>query len=299
MGVAGRAATALLIAAIFAAGCGTGGGGQMRLSLPGRPAHLTSGGGAAFAALSDGQIFGAKDDQARSLGTSVAPGPRGIASARGSVWAASPHAIVRIDPSGGGKPVRLPSAQGLTGLAASDRVVWALHPDGSLTRLDPQRALRSGAIPSALPNSRPVAIAASPGAVFVIDRQGRLIRLDRLGRHARWIGVGKAPVDLAAGDGFAWVALADGTVLQVRPRVGGWQTRRIPTPGRPAAISFGGNRAWVGESDGRVFAIDAKSGARTLAGAAGGGVTDLVYTGGAVWVARASGGRGQLVEVSP
>ena len=42
MGVAGRAATALLIAAIFAAGCGTGGGGQMRLSLPGRPAHLTS-----------------------------------------------------------------------------------------------------------------------------------------------------------------------------------------------------------------------------------------------------------------
>ena len=87
--------------------------------------------------------------------------------------------------------------------------------------------------------------------------------------------------------------------MQVRPRVGGWQTRRILTNGRPAAIAFGGHRAWVAETDGRVFAIDPKSGARTVAGKAGAGVTDVAYGNGAVWVTRASGGRGQLVEVSP
>jgi hypothetical protein len=294
---AGSAAVALLVGAFFAAGCGAGGA-PARLALPARPAHLANGHSGPFSALANGHVYGVSGDRARPLGT-VAPGPRGIVFARGSVWAASPHAIVRIALNGSRPPARLPSQQGLTGLAASGVAVWGLHPDGSTLRLDPKGAMRSGAIPSALPNSKPVAIAALPGAVFVADRQGRLIRLDRLGRHVRWIGVGKNPIDVAAGDGFAWVALAGGTVVQVRPKVGGWQTRESQTTGRPAAIAFGGGRAWVAETDGRLFAIDSKSGHRELVATVGAGVTDAAYANGRVWIARASGRRGELVEISP
>ena len=269
------------------------------MAVPGKPVHLTGGAGGPFVAARDGRVFAATGADGLGKLGSTAPGPRGIAASRGSVWAASPHAIVRMDPGGSRPAVRLHSRAGLMGLAAAGRVVWALAADGALLRLDPRRALRSGAIPSALPNSRPAGIAASPGAVFVADRQGRLLRLDRLGRHLRWIGVGKDPVGVAAGDGFAWVALGDGTVLQVRPRVGGWQTRQIRIGGRPAAIAFGGGQAWLAEMDGRVFAIDPAGGGRTLSGTADPGVTDLAYSGGAVWVARGAGRPGELVEIGP
>jgi sugar lactone lactonase YvrE len=222
-----------------------------------------------------------------------------VATARGSVWVAAPHAVVRIDPSGSRPAVRLPSTAGLVGLAAEGRVIWAMAADGALTRLDPQRAIRSGAIPATLPNSRPVAIAAAPKSVFVADRQGRLLRLDGLGRHPRWIGIGKSPVAVTAGDGFAWVALPDGTVLQVRPRVGEWQVRRIVTGGTPAAIAFGGGRAWVARTDGRLLSIAARSGHRALVAQVGAGARDVAYSEGSVWVARGSGRNGKLIEVSP
>jgi hypothetical protein len=297
MSRAGRAGAALLLAAAALGGCG-GGGQPAAIALPEKPAHIAGGVGGPFAVTADGRVFPVAAASPRRLAR-VAPAPRGVATARGSVWVAAPHAVVRIDPNGSRPAIRLPSRAGLTGLAASGNAVWTLAADGSLTRLDPERAIRSGAIPAALPNSRAVAIAAAPGAVWVVDAQGRLIQLDALGRRLRWIGVGKDPVDVAAGAGFAWVARADGTVLQVRPGTRGWRVRRIRGGDGPVAIAFGGGRAWLAGADGRLLALYPASGHQALIATVGAGVRDVAYSEGSVWVARGRGRGGEIVEVSP
>ena len=290
----------LLLAALAAAGCGDDSAGPSRADLPAAPAGLAAGDTGPFVLTADGRAFATAGNVPRALPGRVAPGPRGIAVARRSVWVAAPHTIVRIDPRGARPPVHLHSEAGLVGLAAARRVVWALGADGALIRLDPQRMTRYGTIGAALPNARPIAVAASPGSEWVLDRRGRLLRLNQTGERLRWIGVGRGAVAVSTGGGYVWVARRDGLLLQIRPRRQGWDVRRIRLGGRPADVGFGGGRAWVADSRGRLLAV--RPGSGRPAGpplAVGAGALAVAYDGGAAWVARSAGGRGELLRIRP
>jgi DNA-binding SARP family transcriptional activator len=107
--------------------------------------------------------------------------------------------------------------------------------------------------------SRPVAVAAGAGAVWVGDEQdGTITEVD--GQHlraVRTIAIGAPVVDLAFGLGGVWAATgASGEVVRVDPLLGA-VAERIPLgdPNDPveptaAAIGVGDGRVWVGALDG-------------------------------------------------
>ncbi len=116
--------------------------------------------------------------------------------------------------------------------------------------------------------SKPVAVAAGAGAVWVGDaRDGTITRVDPETRQVvKTIGIGAPVVDLATGLGAVWAATGGfGEVVRIDPDVGA-ATQRIPlgdpedpiVPSVPS-VGVGDGRVWAGVPEG-LARIDARSG---------------------------------------
>ncbi|MGZ8693645.1 MAG: adenylate/guanylate cyclase domain-containing protein [Gaiellaceae bacterium] len=70
------------------------------------------------------------------------------------------------------------------------------------------------------------------------------------------VPVGKTPVDIAAGDGFLWVANLDGgTVSKIDPDSRREEDRVSPGGGKPRAISVGAGKVWVANGFSNTLAV--------------------------------------------
>jgi len=135
----------------------------------------------------------------------------------------------------------------------------------ALVVVDPATNRIVGSIPV---GSRPVAVAAGAGAIWVGDaRDGTVTRVDPVARRVvKTIGVGAPIVDLASGLGGVWGATGGfGEVVRIDPELGALE-RRFPlgNPDDPvvptvAAVGVGDGRLWVGASDG-IARLDPSSG---------------------------------------
>jgi hypothetical protein len=138
----------------------------------------------------------------------------------------------------------------------------------ALVAIDP---ITNRVVASIRTGSRPVAIAAGEGGIWVGDAtDGTVTRIDpkRL-EIAKTIGIGAPAVDLATGAGDVWVATGSfGEVIRIDAGLGA-VAGDIPLgeasdPVVPivSAIAFGDGSVWVGAFDGLVR-IDPRSGAVT------------------------------------
>ena len=146
----------------------------------------------------------------------------------------------------------------------------------------------------------PIAVVAGLGAVWALDTDGVVSKLDaRNGRVTTTIATGAAaPYNLWIGGGSLWsVDDATGTVLRIDParrKV----VARIPVGDGPADMVFRGARAWViNHRDLGLVAIDtATNRPRKLANVPGDAPERLAWAAGSLWVT----GRGtDLLRLDP
>ena len=82
------------------------------------------------------------------------------------------------------------------------------------------------------------------GSVWISETDGRLLRLDPMLHAIRKIPVCKNALAVAFGEGAAWVACSDMTVVEVDPMTAR-ATRRIPVGRLPRGIAAGEGGVWV------------------------------------------------------
>jgi streptogramin lyase len=157
------------------------------------------------------------------------------------------------------------------------------------------RALRSTPV-----GGSPIAVIAGLGAVWALDTEGVVSRLDsKSGRVTTTIPTGAtAPYNLWIGDGSLWsVDDRAGTVLRIDP-ARRTVVARIPVGDGPADMVFRGGRAWViNHRDLGLVAIDtATNRPRKIANVPGDAPERLAWAAGSLWVT----GRGtDLLRLDP
>jgi sugar lactone lactonase YvrE len=144
----------------------------------------------------------------------------------------------------------------------------------SVVAVDPATNRVVASVPA---GSRPVAVAAGEGAVWVGDaRDGTVTRIDPATRRvAKTIGIGAPAVDLATGEGAVWAATGGfGEVVRIDPgldaavrRIGLAAPGELAVP-RVSSVGAGGGHVWAGAFEG-LARIDPRSGR----------ITDLVDLG--------------------
>ncbi len=182
-------------------------------------------------------------------------------------------------------------------LALTGGTAWvACKEEGRVMRV----TLSSGRRSTTPLRGSPIAVVAGLGAVWALDTDGVVSKLDaRNGRVTTTIATGAAaPYNLWIGGGSLWsVDDATGTVLRIDParrKV----VARIPVGDGPADMVFRGARAWViNHRDLGLVAIDtATNRPRKLANVPGDAPERLAWAAGSLWVT----GRGtDLLRLDP
>ena len=90
----------------------------------------------------------------------------------------------------------------------------------------------------------PTGVALGGGSLWISESDGRLLRLDLRLRRIRKIPVCRNALAVAFGEGAAWVACSDETVVEVDP-VRARPTRRISVGRLPRGIAAGEGGVWV------------------------------------------------------
>jgi DNA-binding beta-propeller fold protein YncE len=150
--------------------------------------------------------------------------------------------------------------------------------------------------------SQPGAVAVSADVVWVANyADGTVSRLDRetgagLGAAT---AVGDGPIGIAAAPAAAWIVNRAGDTAVLVDARSGDVTRRIRLPAEPLAVAWDPSEptVWIGLADGRLWPVDAATGAR--AGRAvelGGRPSSIAADGEDLWVADYT--RGSLAHVS-
>jgi hypothetical protein len=167
-----------------------------------------------------------------------------VALAAGAVWVASTadRRVYALEPDG--KVSRIDAGEGPVALAAdARRVVAADAPAGSLTVIDARRRAYSG---QARIGGTPVDVALTGDAAWVADAErGRLVRVD-LGslRVTHTLAIGRRPVALtSAGDDLYVLVAGDRELVKVTGGVVQW---RRSLPAAPTAIAVDDRHVWVG-----------------------------------------------------
>ncbi len=185
-----------------------------------------------------------------------------LVAADGSIWAASDHTLVRIDPSMNAITCRVRIA--VQGLSAGGGSIWVVARRG-ITRIDAATCRVTGRYLGPSKYRRTIAVGA--GAIWVVPARGhRLLRIDpTTGAVAQLPGFpADAAYSIVAGAGSLWGwSLLTASVYRIDLASG-----RVATPngieigGRSATIAIRGGLLWAIGSDGTLLKLDAGSGQR-------------------------------------
>ena len=231
-----------------------------------------------------------------------------LAAGEGAIWAGnvggrdSTNALVsvsRIDPDSGEitRTAKLPSGgegflptAGLPRLAVGAGAVWAINPDGSVSRLDPRTGRVVAQVKPELPAGT---IAAGDEGVWFLSFEGSsaVMRIDpRTNRVSRTIEVSTPELrGVAVGGGSVWAtALQQGLLWRIEPGPDP-VTRTIDVGPGATFVAFGDGAVWTGNyADGTVSRVDPDTNAVTAKTSVG-TPQALAVGEGAAWVSVAGG----------
>jgi hypothetical protein len=230
----------------------------------------------------------------------------------GALWVVGSDEVIRVDPGTDSVAARIPVAatgSGPAAVAVGAGAVWVpVAVPAALWRIDPGSNKVRERIPLGGPLHGSVSVSAAGDTVWVAccgearpgfpASSGRLLRVDpHRKRVVADIALPANPAAVAADGAGAWVATADGRVLQVsrkRNRVVGAIDAGGPL-GFSQTIAVGPSGVWLADPfDEQVVRIDPKT-RRVMARIPAGAVTTLAVTGDAVWGLSSMG----LVRVDP
>jgi ABC-type branched-subunit amino acid transport system substrate-binding protein/DNA-binding beta-propeller fold protein YncE/predicted Ser/Thr protein kinase len=299
------------------------------------PGNVAVGEGAVWVLNTEDETVSQIDPDTKEVVKTFKPGgtPSEIAAGEGALWIGNAGgrdvtnpmvSVSQIDPAsskvtrtvnlpGGGSDV-LPSA-GLPRLAVGAGAVWAINPDGSVSRIEPESG-RLERIDVAFP---PWTIAAGDegvwflsvdrgSSVFGIDPRTRSVSEIEVGTHFLW--------GVTVGAGSVWAtAQGEGLLWRIEPGPNP-VTRTIDVGAGVTFVDFGEGAVWTGNyADGRVSRIDPRTNTVTArisfgtpqalaAGAGGawvsvaGGTTEGALTTTACGEVASGGGRPDVLIVS-
>jgi ABC-type transport system substrate-binding protein/DNA-binding SARP family transcriptional activator/DNA-binding beta-propeller fold protein YncE len=155
----------------------------------------------------------------RVASVDVGNDPSAIAAGAGSVWVAnnSDGTVIRIDPKTL-LTTTIPVGHGPTGVALNSEGAWIANAgDDTVVRLNTET---NAVVGTTRVGDGPIALLATPNAVWVANREGTVMRLDpRSGKVNKVVRVGGSPDALVSAGGRVWVAVAPAPPPQ--PRTGG------------------------------------------------------------------------------
>ena len=168
---------------------------------------------------------------------------------KGAIWAINPdRTISRLDPQSGKVVARIPTS--VDEIAAGpDGVLWGLTrpPRAGLVRVSPSSNAVTATIRIGSEGLTDIAVGA--GAVWVSDGAGFVWRIDP-GRRARQrtIAVAKGVDSLAFGSGFLWaVNPFEGTLSRIDPSTNE-VSKTIAIGGTPRDVAAGEGSLWVSDA---------------------------------------------------
>jgi branched-chain amino acid transport system substrate-binding protein len=173
------------------------------------------------------------------------PGVSQLAFGAGSLWAVNPDGSVsRFDAETDERQATLPvHATSFGGIAFGSDGLWAVGDGPSLTRIDAKTDRVGEPIP--LVATRLAGIAAGAGAVWAAAPDEGVVWRIKPGNPPVAISLGRGVIALAFGEGALWAAnYADGTVARIDPTTNE-VTRPFAFSGNVQGIAAGAGSAWV------------------------------------------------------
>jgi DNA-binding SARP family transcriptional activator/ABC-type branched-subunit amino acid transport system substrate-binding protein/DNA-binding beta-propeller fold protein YncE len=233
--------------------------------------------------------------------------PSAVAVGDGSVWVvdADDRTISEIDPETRSLKQSFGTSSIPTDIAVGDGAVWITNAaidaqsndsegllPASVSRLDPEsgdvvetidlRPAPGGHVFSVLPGLSVQHLAVSPDAVWAINRDLSVSRIDpRTNRIVAQVEGVKAN-NIAVGDGDVWVAEGDG-LAEIDPSTNE-VARRVPLDADLSTLAVGGGAVWVADPEGgNVWRVDTGPRLKTTAIEVETWVVRLAFGEGAVW----------------
>jgi YVTN family beta-propeller protein len=196
----------------------------------------------------------------------VGPGGPGLAFAGGSIWVADAdqQRVARAEPGADATPIPVGASPSVIAAAPDADSVWVAGRTGSggglVARIDARtnRVNPTFSVPHA-PSG--LAVTTDGRTVWVVTPEDRTLRSfdTRTGDPGRPVKLGRAPDQVAVGEGAVWVTSSGSdTVLRVDPAAA--RSKEIRVGNGPSGIAYGADRVWVANSrDGTVSAIDPRT----------------------------------------
>jgi branched-chain amino acid transport system substrate-binding protein len=256
--------------------------GQLLAAVPlgSAPSTVAVGEGAAWVIDADDRTVSRIDvtDPGDPRTFSTASTPTAVAAGEGGVWVGNGDAlqrgftesVSRLDPESAiaVETIQLPRGRAaLSGysfsrrqIAVTGKAVWAINPDGSVSRIDP----RTNRLVARVAGVRAQNIAAGAEGVWIVE-EGRIAEIDpRTNAVARGIDVpAESLAALAVGAGAVWIAdPLGGSVWRVHPAPSPDDVvlRQIPLDRWVGEVGFGEGAVWAtNEIADTVYRIDPRT----------------------------------------
>jgi DNA-binding SARP family transcriptional activator/ABC-type branched-subunit amino acid transport system substrate-binding protein/streptogramin lyase len=178
------------------------------------------------------------------LAVGFLPGVSQLAFGAGSLWAINPDGTIsRFDAETGKRETTVPGSA-TTGIAFGTGGVWVVGDGPYVVRIDPKTNRAGEPIP--VNASSLAGIATGAGSVWAsAPDEGVVWRIQPDGL-AKTIAVGRGVIALAFGEGALWAAnYADGTIARIDPATNEVTRPLIRMPGNVQGIAAGAGSAWV------------------------------------------------------
>jgi ABC-type branched-subunit amino acid transport system substrate-binding protein len=263
------------------------------------PSNVAVGEGAVWALSLEDRTVARIDPETKRLAKRfrMRENPTDIAAGLGALWVSTGERLSRVDPETGAvsRTVELPDAGyqgdlaflnwGFPQLAVGAGAVWAINPDRTVSRIDPETGRRVATI-----DVDAATIAAGREGVWFIDADDTVAvtpidpRTNRVGRPIR-VGAQNLSA-LAVGGGYVWAsAQGDGLVWRIEPgRIP--ITRTIDVGVGVTFLAYDAGAIWAANySDGTVARIDVRT--NEVAATPVGAVQGLAAGAGSAWVSTA------------
>jgi branched-chain amino acid transport system substrate-binding protein len=187
---------------------------------------------------------------------------------------------------------------GVSQLAAGAGAVWAINPDLSVSRIDPDTGRRVAIVPM----NAGSAIAAGDEGVWALDGEGpRVLEIDpRTNEVGQTIELGADDLTgLTVGDGSVWATDLDtGSLWRIDPGPDPI-TRTIDVGFGVTAVAYGGGAVWVTNFvRDEVVRVDARTNTVTARIPLGGTPPSVAATDETAWVSIAGAPRGETLPAS-
>ncbi len=210
--------------------------------------------------------------------------PNGVAYGAGAVWVtdSADDLLLRVN-SAAQVIDRIPVGRGPAGVTVGDGEVWIANElDGTVSEVNADAGTPVATIPVGI---GPSMIAFGYGSVWVASETGDFLsRINATtGDVTATIRLGSSPTAIAAGFGAIWVTSQEtGELLRVHP--GDDRPSLAVAVGQsPDGVAVGAGSVWVADTGGALTRFDPQTG-RVRTTKVGGALSDVVYSGGAVWV---------------